>query len=141
MTIQASVASGLPGNTIERFAPYAAVPGRALLASLFILSGAQKIGAYEAMVGYMNAFGVPGALLPAVIALEIVAGVALLVGFGARVAAVLLAGFSLVAAFVFHFNFADQIQAILFMKNVAIAGGLFVLAAAGPGPLSIDRRF
>lgn len=128
-------------RTVDALAPYALVPARVLLGSLFLISGVQKIGAYEGMQGYMAAFGVEPSLLPLVIAVEIGAAIALFVGCGARFAALALAGFSLVSAVVFHFDFSDQIQTIMFTKNVAIAGGLLALVAAGPGPLSVDRRF
>lgn len=114
--------------------------GRLLLASLFLLSGLSKITAYDATVGYMQAMGVPGIALPLVIGLEVLGGAALIVGYQTRIAAFLLAGFSLVAALLFHANFADQIQTILFLKNVSIAGGLLLLVANGAGPLSLDRR-
>jgi len=88
----------------------------------------------------MAAAGVPAALLPAVIATEVLGSLAIILGWKTRVAAILLAGFSLLTAFTFHNNFADQIQMIMFLKNVSIAGGFLLLAANGAGPLSIDRR-
>jgi len=88
----------------------------------------------------MESVGVPGMLLPAVIALELLGGIAILVGFKARYAALLLAGFSFVAALIFHANFADQMQAILFMKNMAITGGLLYIFTNGAGKLSIDKE-
>jgi putative oxidoreductase len=114
--------------------------GRFLLALLFLLSGLGKIGAYGATAAYMSSAGVPGALLPAVIAVEVLGGLALVLGWKTRIAAALLAGFSLLAAVTFHNNLADQIQLIMFFKNVAIAGGLLILVANGAGPLSVDRR-
>jgi putative oxidoreductase len=88
----------------------------------------------------MQASGVPGALLPLVIAAEIIGGLAVTLGWQTRIAAFALAGFSLLAAALFHSNFADQIQMILFLKNVAIAGGFLLLVANGPGRLSVDSR-
>ena len=114
--------------------------GRSLLASVFLLSGLGKLGAYAATAGYMSAMGVPGALLPAVIAFEVLAAIALVVGWKTRLTAFLLAGFSLLSAVLFHSNFADQMQMIMFMKNVAIAGGLLILVANGAGNISLDRR-
>jgi len=118
----------------------AELAGRVLLASLFLISGLGKIGAYEGTAGYMAAMGVPGALLPLVIALEVLGAVAIIVGFQTRIVAFLLAGFSLVSALLFHANFGDQIQQIMFLKNVSIAGGFLLLVANGAGPLSLDRR-
>lgn len=123
-----------------KLANLAELAGRILLASLFLLSGLSKISAYAATVGYMQAMGVPGFALPLVIALEVLGAAAIIVGYQTRVVAFLLAGFSLVSAMLFHANFADQIQTIMFMKNVSIAGGFLLLVANGAGPLSLDRR-
>ena len=120
--------------------PVTELTGRILLASLFLAAGLSKIGAYAGTVGYMQSVGLPGALLPLVIGLEVLGALALILGFQTRVAAFLLAGFSLVSALVFHSNFGDAMQQILFLKNVSIAGGLLLLVAHGAGPLSIDQR-
>ena len=109
------------------------------MAAIFVLSGISKIGAFEATQGYMQAFGLPGALLGPTIAFEILAGLALLLGIGTRQAAFLLSGFSIVTALVFHRDFGDQIQQIMFLKNVAMAGGLLLLARNGSPSLSLDR--
>ena len=114
--------------------------GRILLSVLFLLSGFGKIGAYGATVGYMSAVGVPSVLLPVVILTEVLGAIAMILGWRTRVAALLLAGYSLLAALIFHSNFADQIEMIMFLKNVSIAGGFVLLVANGAGPLSLDRR-
>ena len=115
--------------------------GRSLMAFIFIMAGINKLGeGYAGTQGYMEAFGVPGALLPAVIVQEIAGGIALLVGFKTRIIALLLAGFTLVAGLIFHSNFGDQMQFILFTKNLAISGGLLYVFAAGAGNWSVDRR-
>ncbi|MEM9619278.1 MAG: DoxX family protein [Pseudomonadota bacterium] len=114
--------------------------GRALLASVFLLSGITKLGAFTATQSFMESVGVPGVLLAPTIAFEIIAALAIIVGFHARSAAFLLAGFSLLTALLFHFNFADQIQTILFLKNISIAGGLLILVGAGPGSYSLNAR-
>ena len=113
--------------------------GRILISVIFLTAGASKIPGYEATQGYMEAMGVPGALLPIVIATELLGAIAIIVGYKTRIVAFLLAGFSLVSALLFHFNFADQMQSILFMKNVAIAGGFLFLVANGAGYVSIDN--
>jgi putative oxidoreductase len=74
-----------------------------------------------------------------VIATEVIGSLAIMLGWKTRIVAVLLAGFSLLTAIVFHHNFADQMQMIEFLKDVSIAGGLLLLVAKGAGPLSIDR--
>ena len=114
--------------------------GRILLALLFLMSGIGKVAAYQASVGYMQAMGVPGALLPVTIVLEIVGAAAIMAGWKTRIAAFLLAGFTLVAAVIFHSNFGDQIQMVMFLKNVAIVGGFLMLMARGAGRYSLDAR-
>jgi putative oxidoreductase len=115
--------------------------GRVLLALLFLLAGIGKLGAYNATAAYMSSVGVPGRLLPAVIATELLGSLAIILGWKTRAVALLLAGFSVITALIFHSNFADQIQMIMFLKNISIAGGFLLLVANGAGPLSLDRRF
>ena len=115
--------------------------GRILLSSLFVLSGVSKLGAYAGTAAYMASQGVPSALLPLVVATELLGGLAIAFGWKTRVAAFLLAGFSVLSALMFHANFADQVQMIMFLKNVSIAGGFLMLLANGAGRLSLDHRF
>jgi putative oxidoreductase len=113
---------------------------RALMALIFILSGLSKIGAADAIRGYMEAMGVPGALLWPTIAFEIGAGLLVALGYQTRISALLLSGFCLVSAVIFHHQFADQIQMIMFLKNIAMAGGFLLLTCVGPGSLSLDAK-
>lgn len=112
---------------------------RLLMAAIFIVSGYSKITGYAGTQGYMEAMGVPGALLPLVILLELGGGLALLAGFQARLVALALAGFTVVAGFLFHGG-ADPMQQIMFMKNLAMAGGLLAVAANGAGRASLDAE-
>jgi len=114
--------------------------GRLLMAQIFLLAGLSKISAYEGTQGYMEAFGLPGGLLPLVIVFEVGAGLALIAGVLTRYVAWALAAFSVVSALVFHTDFGDQTQMILFMKNLAMAGGLLFLGVTGAGALSLDAR-
>lgn len=114
--------------------------GRVLLSLIFITSGISKISGYAGTQRYMEAMGVPGALLPFVIALEVLGGLAVLVGFQARLAALALSGFCIVSAVLFHADFSDQMQMISFMKNISIAGGFLMVFAHGAGAYSIDNR-
>jgi putative oxidoreductase len=123
-------------NTVTTAATQLA--GRALLSAIFITAGIGKLGAYAATQGYMESMGVPGVLLPLVIATEAGAGTALLLGWQARLSAFLLAGFSVLSALLFHANLADQVQFIMFMKNLAMAGGLLMVVAHGAGHWSVD---
>ncbi|MEG2632112.1 MAG: DoxX family protein [Comamonas sp.] len=112
--------------------------GRIGLSLLFIISGWGKISGYAGTQQYMEAMGVPGALLPLVILLELGGGLAIAAGLFSRWVALALAGFSVVTALVFHANFGDTMQAINFWKNIGMAGGFLLLAAQGAGAFSID---
>lgn len=118
----------------------ASLMGRILISLIFLLAGFDKIFAYAGTQGFMQAMGVPGILLPLVIALEVLGAIAIIVGYKTKLAAFLLAGFTIMSAFLFHFNFSDQTQSALFMKNIAIAGGLLFLVANGAGLVSIDNK-
>ncbi|CAN6961494.1 MULTISPECIES: DoxX family protein [unclassified Psychrobacter] len=113
--------------------------GRLFLSMIFIFSGFGKISGYAATQGYMDSMGVPGMLLPLVIALELLGGIAILIGFKTRLFAVLIAGFSILSAFMFHQFWLDESQMNPFMKNIAMAGGFLMIFAHGPGAYSIDN--
>jgi putative oxidoreductase len=114
--------------------------GRVLITLIFLMSGFNKIFAYTDTQGYMEVMGVSGELLPLVIIIEVLASLAVMIGWQTRLAALTLASFSIVSALIFHINFADQIQFIMFMKNLAIAGGLLFLVANGPGAYALDNH-
>lgn len=127
-------------NKMTQLQKLTAPIARILLALMFVTSGFGKISAYAGTQQYMEMMGVPGALLPLVIVLEILGGLAVMVGWHTRVAAFLLAGFSLLSAVLFHANFGDQMQMIMFMENLSIAGGFLVIVALGGGAYSLDNR-
>ena len=127
---------GLARETM--FQPAAALAARLGLAWIFILEGAMKIGAYEAVAGYMQAYGVSPRLLPLVIATELGCGLLVAAGLFTRVAAFLLAGFCLMTALFFHRDFGDADQMVQLNKNIAIAGGFLGLVAFGAGRWSLD---
>jgi putative oxidoreductase len=115
-----------------------AIVARVLASAIFIVAGYGKLGAgYAGTQGYMASVGVPGELLPLVIALELGGGLALLLGFQTRLVAFLLAGFCIISAFIFHSG-ADQMQQIMFMKNLAMSGGLLAFTMFGAGRMSLD---
>jgi putative oxidoreductase len=125
-----------------------ALVGRVLLALMFLIAGIGKIGAgFAGTVGYISSVGLP---LPQVAAIgaifvEIVGSLALIVGWKTRWAALALALFTVATALLFHNYWAmpanqQMMQQIIFMKNLAVAGGLLMLAVAGPGAWSVDRR-
>jgi putative oxidoreductase len=124
-------------NTTQNLADFL---GRMLIAAIFLVSGLGKVTGYAGTQGYMEAMGVPGALLPLVIALEVLGALAIMIGWRTRLFAFLLGGFTLVSALIFHRALGDQMQSILFLKNLAIAGGFLFLLAHGAGAWSLDGR-
>ena len=119
---------------------FSAPIGRLLLAMMFLMSGLSKIGNFAGTQGYMEAMGVPGALLPLAIALEVLGGLAIIIGWQTKITSVALAGFCVVSAALFHNDFSNQSEMIMFMKNVTIAGGFLLLVAHGPGAYALDNR-
>ncbi len=117
--------------------PLLSLIGRVLLSAIFILGGYNKLMNPAGTVGYMKSALIPipspELMVWGVIALELLGGLAILFGVLSRSAAFLLAGFTIVAAILFHWKPGDQIQHLMFMKNLGIAGGLMLLAANGPG--------
>jgi putative oxidoreductase len=121
--------------------------GRLLLAPMFLLAGYSKIGGFAGTAGWIASKGLPlpEVLTAGALVLELVAGVMLVLGWKARWAALALAAFTVLANYFFH-NFwtmpaAEQMtQQLFFMKNVAVIGGLLLIAALGPGAWSVDRR-
>lgn len=113
--------------------------GRVLLTTIFLMSGITKVSGYAHTQGYMEAMGVPGALLPLVIFSEVVFSVMIIIGWKTRITAFLLAGFSLLSALLFHSDFADQNQMMHFLKNIGLAGGFLLLLAQGAGAYALDN--
>jgi putative oxidoreductase len=132
---------------LDSFKSPLVVAGRILLALMFVMAGFSKLGNIAGTAGYIASAGLPmaTALAWATGLFEVIAGLALAVGFHARWAALLLGLFTLLASVLFH-NFwampADKqfMQQLMFMKNLAVAGGMFMVAALGAGPLSLDAR-
>lgn len=125
---------------MEKMTTYVPLVARILIAPMFLLAGIGKLGDMSGFMGYMASGGVPTFLAWPTVALEVLGGAAILIGFQTRVAAFLLAGFCLLTALLFHLVPADQMQMNIFLKNVAVAGGLLMLVAFGPGSLSVDKR-
>lgn len=113
---------------------------RVLMAVIFLAAGLGKLGDFAHIAGFMSAFSVLGALLPIVIAMELLGAAALMLGWQTRLAASLLAGCSLLAAVIFHRNMNDPMEAVMFLRDLCIASGMLLLAVRGAGPLSLDRR-
>ena len=116
--------------------------GRILISILFILAGFGKLTAIGGTAGYFGSLGLPLPTVTAVVVglVELLGGLAILVGFQTRIAALVIALFTIGATLVAHLDFADGMQVLMLQKNLAITGGLLVLAAAGAGALSIDAK-
>ncbi|WP_103030412.1 DoxX family membrane protein [Salinibacter altiplanensis] len=112
---------------------------RVLLGLIFVVSGANKIAGFEGTMQYMAEYGMPatGLLLVGAIVLEVVGGLSVLLGYGARVGAVVLVLFLIPATLIFHTDFSQQTQVVMFLKNLSIMGGLLLLAVHGPGAYSL----
>ena len=118
----------------------ASLAARLLLALIFIVAGWGKLQDPAGTAGYMSTVGLPAFLVWPTILLELGGGILILIGFQTRIVALLLAGFCVLSGALFHNNFGDQMQAINFLKNLAIAGGFLSLVLNGAGGWSLDNR-
>ena len=114
--------------------------GRLLISALFLLSAYNKIFSIDGTMSWMEGFGIPGFLLYPTIALEIILPLFIIIGYQARLSADLLAIFVYTTAFIFHYDFADQMQTIAFLKNLGLAGGFLFIVANGTKDWSVDRE-
>jgi len=114
--------------------------GRLLISLIFLMSGLNKISNYANTSGWMESMGVSSSLLPLVIIIEILAAIAIILGWKTKIAAFLLAGFCILSGLIFHNDFSNQVEMIMLMKNFAIAGGFLILVVNGPGNFSLDKK-
>ncbi|CCG88581.1 DoxX family protein [Erwinia piriflorinigrans] len=124
---------------MKKLEDFGLLAARILMPILFIYAGWGKISDYAGTQQYMAAMGVPGFFLPLTILLEFGGGLAILFGFLTRFTALFIAAFTLLTAFIFHTDFAQGVNSLMFMKNLSIAGGFLLLAITGAGAFSIDR--
>ena len=115
--------------------------GRILISALFRLNGIFKINNYDGAIGWMEGFGVPGILLIPAIILEIAGPVLIIIGYKTKLAAGFLSLFCIATAFIFHNDFANQMQLTSFLKNIALAGGFLILFVNGAKGFSLDNKF
>ena len=113
---------------------------RVLISVLFLISAYNKIFNIEGSMNWMSGYGIPGILIYPTILIEILLPVMIIIGYKVRIAASLLSIFCLLTAFIFHFDFADQIQFILFLKNVGLAGGFLFIVVNGTKEWSLDKE-
>ena len=114
--------------------------GRILISALFLLSAYNKISSIDGTMGWMEGFGIPGLLLYPTIALEIILPLFIVIGYQARLSAGLLAIFCIATAFIFHYDFVDQMQTIAFLKNLGLAGGFLFILVNGTKEWAVDRE-
>ena len=113
--------------------------GRVFLSSLFLIEGSGKISVQEDVIMYMEEYGVPGILFMPATALEILFPLFLILGYKTKWAASVMALFTFAVALIFHTDFSEGMQMILFLKDIAIAGGFMIIITYGPGKISLDQ--
>tara|TARA_B100000686_G_C16613317_1_gene875017 strand:- start:283 stop:654 length:372 start_codon:yes stop_codon:yes gene_type:complete len=114
--------------------------GRILLSTLFLVEGIGKISMQEDVVMYMTSYGVPEILFIPTIILEIIFPLLLIVGYKTKLVSLVMALFTFVVAIIFHTDFSEGIQMIMFLKDLAIAGGFLIIFVRGAGKYSLDQR-
>ena len=115
--------------------------GRIFLSALFLIEGFGKISMQEDVIMYMEGYGVPGILFMPATALEILFPLFLILGYKTKWAASIMALFTFAVAIIFHTDFSEGMQMMLFLKDIAIAGGFMIIIAYGPGKISLDHYF
>ena len=115
--------------------------GRFLLSALFLIEGFGKISMQEDVIMYMEEYGVPGILFMPATTLEILFPLFLILGYKTKWAASVMALFTFAVAIIFHTDFSESMQMMLFLKDLAIAGGFMIIIAYGPGKISLDHYF
>ena len=124
---------------MKKFEDAGLLISRILLSVLFIVAGYGKITGYEGTAAYMASMHVPSFFLPLVILLELGGGLAIVFGFLTRFTSLFISGLTIIAAVIFHNNFSDDMQQLMFMKDMSIAGGFLILGLFGAGKYSIDN--
>ena len=115
--------------------------GRLLLSALFLIEGIGKISIQENVIMYMEDYGVPGILFLPALVLEILFPALLIVGYKTKWTASIMALFTFAVAIIFHTDFSESMQLMLFLKDMAIAGGFMIIIAYGPSKISLDYYF
>jgi putative oxidoreductase len=124
---------------MEQLKTYSPLIARLMIGGFFLMAGVGKVGDIAGTAGYIQSVGLPGFLAWPAIIFEIGLGLALIVGYQTRIAALAGAAFCVFTAVLFHNNFADQMQMIMFLKNFSIAGAFLMFFAHGAGKLALDK--
>jgi putative oxidoreductase len=124
---------------MQQLKTYAPLLARIFLAAMFLPAGFSKLGDVAGFTGYLTSGGLPGFLAWPSIIFEILLGASMLVGFQARIMGLLGAGFCVLTAVLYHLQPADQMQMIIFFKNLGVAAAFLMIFAHGAGKLAIDK--
>ena len=124
---------------MQALSSYGPLVGRILIGLLFLIAGLGKTGDVAGFSGYLASGGLPAFLAWPAVIFEIAVGLLLIIGYQTRIVALATAAFCVVAGALYHFVPADQMQMAMFLKNLAIAGGLLMFAIHGPGRFAIDK--
>ena len=114
--------------------------GRIFISLVFLLSGYNKIFNYDNTITWMEGFGIPGFLLWPAIVLEILLPIFIIIGYRTKISALILGGFCIATALLFHLDFTNQMQTIALLKNFGLAGGFLFIAVNGPREWAIDKK-
>ena len=115
--------------------------GRIFLSALFLIAGTNKIIYFDGTIDYMESFNLPGYLAIPAILIEILFPLLIILGYKTKISSLIMAVFTITLAIIFHTDFANQMQLMLFLKNFAITGGFIIIFVNGPGKYSIDYQF
>ena len=115
--------------------------GRIFLSLLFLIEGLGKVSIEQDVTMYMEDYGVPGILFLPALVLEILFPLILIAGYKTKWTASIMALFTFAVAIIFHTDFGESMQLMLFLKDIAIAGGFMIIVANGPGKISLDYYF
>jgi putative oxidoreductase len=124
---------------MEKLAAYAPLIARLFIGGFFLLAGVGKVSDPAGTAGYIQSVGLPGFLAWPAALFEIAVGLSLVLGYQLRLVSLAGAAFCIVTALLFHNNFADQTQMVMFLKNFSIAGAFLMFFAHGAGKLAIDK--
>lgn len=124
---------------MDQLSKYAPLIARIFIGLFFLLAGLGKLADVAGTAGYMEMVGLPGILVWPALLFEIALGLSILVGYKLRLAALAGAAFCIVTAVLFHSDFTDQVQMVMFMKNFSIAGAFLLFYANGAGALALDK--
>lgn len=124
---------------MDQLSKYAPLIARIFIGLFFLLAGVGKLADIAGTAGYIQSVGLPGFLVWPALLFEIALGLSIILGYRLRLTALAGAGFCVVTAVLFHSDFADPVQMVMFLKNFSIAGAFLLFYANGAGALALDK--